>query len=185
MSNFLSNCSHFIFLLQLWHSLYRFEEDNPLNQNSQNLALSLKQQKSCCITLTWNSSVVWTRTCTIYTAFKSLFNFLNIHSKIIFLLQLWDETRYTVLKKITHEIKERDKNWHNCGCPNFLNFDLGGYFLRNGILPLFWRTTYIGLEIFPIHREKPFWLLKYFLFIFSEVWIKKAINSNDKSFHKK
>ena len=37
--------SHFSFLLQFCDPLYRFEEDNALNQNSPNLALSLKQQK--------------------------------------------------------------------------------------------------------------------------------------------
>ena len=36
----------FNFLLQFWDPIYRFEEDNPLNQNSQILAPSLKQQKT-------------------------------------------------------------------------------------------------------------------------------------------
>ena len=45
MFNFQNNSSQFIFLLQSWDPLYRFEEDNPLNQNLQNIALSLKQQK--------------------------------------------------------------------------------------------------------------------------------------------
>ena len=46
LSNSLSNSNHFTFLLQLSNLLYRFEEGTPLNQNSQNLAPSLKQQKT-------------------------------------------------------------------------------------------------------------------------------------------
>ena len=63
---FTINQLSFYFLLQFWDPLYRFEEDNPLYQNSQILAPSLKQQKNCFITLTSDFSVLWNGISTIY-----------------------------------------------------------------------------------------------------------------------
>ena len=56
--------------------------------------------------LTLNFSVAWTRISPIYTVFKSLFNFLNINSKFIFLLQLWD-----LLNRLEEDIPRNKGAW--------------------------------------------------------------------------
>ena len=87
MSNSLSNCSHFIILIQFWDPLYRFEEDNPLHKKSQILAPWLKQQQKKTnryITLTLNCSEVWDRISTIYSSFLKLVQFPK-QSSIVFI----------------------------------------------------------------------------------------------------